>query len=735
MEIEGTVERISYFNKENCFTVAKLSVKDQKDLITAIGYFPVLDVGQVLRLKGEWVMHRIYGYQLKVNFYETVMPATVRGIENYLASGVIKGIGPVTAKKIVDKFKEKTFEVLEHTPQELLNIDGIGEKKLQIIRQSFEEQREIRDIMVFLQKYGIGPGLSSRIYKVYRENTINKIQENPYRLADEVFGIGFKTADKIAMSMGVESNSLERIIAGVKYVLSCSANEGHVYLPKDELIKRGVSLLEADDELLEQVLLALEEKEDIIIEKTSEGEYVYLIAFHVSEKSVARRLFLLTTMIEEPLAISSEDIDAIERKCNIKLADKQREALEKAANSGILVITGGPGTGKTTTIRSLIEFFKKHNLKVALAAPTGRAAKRMTEATGEEAKTIHRLLEYKYSETGMVFGKNEKNPLEHDVIIIDEVSMVDIILMHHLLSAIKHDTRLILVGDKDQLPSVGPGSVLKDIIASEKIPVVVLDEIFRQAEESMIVVNAHRINQGFFPYLNVKDKDFYFKQVIKPEDVLDTVLNLVKVGLPQYGGFDSVEDIQVIAPMKKGIVGVFNLNQQLQKLLNCPSANKREWKYGSTTFRTGDKVMQLKNNYDKEVFNGDLGNILEIDEEGRVVVVYQDPAGDREIIYQGEELEELGLSYALTVHKSQGSEFPVVVLPITTQHYVMLQRNLLYTAITRAKKLMVLVGSKQALGIAVNNNRALKRYGLLADRIKGEFNQYESDLNLQMDLF
>lgn len=719
VEIRGTVERISYHNEENCFTVAKISVKENNDLVTAVGYFPSIEVGEVLKLKGNWVMHRDYGYQLKVESYEMLMPATVKDIENYLASGVIRGIGPVTAKKIVEKFGENSLTILEQSPEELLKLEGIGQKKMEMIVESYREQQETREIMLFLQQYGIGPGVAVKVFKKYKEKSIEILKQNPYRLADEVYGIGFKTADKIALKMGIASDSLDRLQAGLKYALYEAADEGHVFLPRDELIKKAVELLEIDSEdSLNQALLALEEKKDLVIDKTWGREEIYLSGFFICEKSVARRLFLISAMIQKPLDISDERIDKIEKKCSIKLAKKQREALERAASSGVLVITGGPGTGKTTTVKSLIEFFEEQKLKVALAAPTGRAAKRLAEATGREAKTIHRLLEYKiYEEGEMAFGKNEDEPLDEDVIIVDETSMVDIILMHHLLTAIKPGARLILVGDKDQLPSVGAGSVLKEVIASGKIPVVVLDEIFRQAKESMIVVNAHRINQGLFPYLNVKQKDFYFEQVLTPEEILNAVLALVRTRLPNYTGFDPIEDIQVIAPMKKGIVGVANLNQKLQELLNPPCRDKKEWHFRSMSFREGDKVMQIKNNYDKEVFNGDLGRIMKIDEEGRIFVAFAQTEKEREVIYQSQELEELTLAYALSVHKSQGSEFPAVVMPITTQHYVMLQRNLLYTAITRAKRLLVLVGTKQALSIAIHNNRATARYSRLSDRI------------------
>lgn len=723
VELEGVVERITFRNEENFFTVAKVKMKDSDETVTAVGFFPSVSEGELVRLKGHWVIHEKHGYQLKIESYETLVPATVREIENYLASGIIKGIGPATARRIVEKFQEKALEVLASNPDMLLEISGIGRKRLEMITSSFNEQKETREIMLFLQQYGIGAGLAVKVYKAYGEKAIEVIKQNPYRLADEVYGIGFKTADKIARHLGMEIDAPERVAAGVKYVLQQAADEGHVFLPKSELLKKASLLLEVEQGLVDEVLPALQEKGDIVIDGEEKDKKVYLSAFYVSEKSVARKLYLLAGFGQvKPLEITAEEVNEIEKRSNIKLAPKQREAIEKAASSGVLVITGGPGTGKTTLIKCLIEFFKGHGLKVALAAPTGRAAKRMTEATGMEAKTIHRLLEYKVSgEGGMVFGKNRENPLDEDVVIIDETSMVDIILMHHLLSALKPFARLILVGDKDQLPSVGPGSVLKEIIKSSRIPVVMLDEIFRQARESMIVVNAHRVNKGLFPYLNVKGRDFYFEQAAEPEETLDKVVELVCSRLPGYGGFNPMEDIQVITPMKKTAVGVLTLNLRLQERLNPPSPEKREISFRSFTFRVGDRVMQIKNNYEKEVFNGDLGRIVEIDDDEKVLVSFPDAEGERIVAYAGDELEELALSYALSVHKSQGSEFPVVVMPLVIQHFVMLQRNLLYTAITRAKKLMVLVGSKQALAAAVRNSRALMRYSCLSERICEEF--------------
>lgn len=721
-EIEGTVERITYYNPDSFYTVARLTLRDKEDLVTAVGYLPELEAGEVLKLCGDWVFHKDYGRQFHVERYETLLPSSAREIENYLASGIIKGIGPVTAKRIVDRFKEKALEVLSHTPDELLLIEGIGEKRLQGILASFEEQQETRDIMMFLQQYGIGPGVAARVYRNYKQRAVDVIKENPYRLAEEVYGIGFKTADKIASRMGMERDSPKRLTSGLQYTLSQAANQGHVFLPEAELMKAAAELLEVEEELLLQPLAALAEKDDVAVEKAFGSEDIYLVPFYVCETAVARRLLLLSALAVKKLPLSQGDLDALEEGAGVKMAKRQKEAIERAAQSGVLVVTGGPGTGKTTIVRSLVDFFQRHKMSVALAAPTGRAAKRMTEATGTQAKTLHRLLEYKaYEQGGMAFGRNSDNLLEEDVIIVDETSMVDIILMHHLLAAINPGARLILVGDHDQLPSVGPGCVLGEIIKSGQIPVVVLDEIFRQAKESMIVVNAHRINQGLFPFLNVAEKDFFFEQIAEPEQSAETIVDLVKARLPKYKGFDPLEDIQVITPMKKGSIGVINLNERLQAELNPPHPQKAQRGFRNSTFRVGDKVMQIKNNYEKEVFNGDLGYITKIDEDGTITVSFADGGGDREVEYLSKELEELSLAYALSVHKSQGSEFSVVVMPVTTQHYVMLQRNLLYTAVTRAKRLLVLVGTKRALHIAVSNNKAVKRYGHLAERIRGEF--------------
>lgn len=726
-EITGTVERITYYNDENHFTVAKIQRENKEHLTTIVGYLPMINIGETLRLKGNWVNHSDYGTQFRVEEYQITVPATLNGIEKYLGSGLIKGIGPKTAKKLVKHFKLETLNIIEFAPHRLTEIDGIGEKKAEAISAAFAEQKDIQQVMMFLQSNGVSPTYAVKIFKEYKEKTIEYIKQNPYRMADEIFGIGFKTADKIAQKLGIETTSIHRITAGVRYVLGQYSNDGHTYVTFDELVEKASGVLEVTPELAKKGITELLNKEQAFCQDFPDGEKaVYLAPFYFAERGSADRIFKLESVPYKKFDIDiNKEIHALEKESGVKLSRGQKEALEKVLKNAVLVITGGPGTGKTTTIKSIIKLLEKQKQKIVLAAPTGRAARRMAEATGREAKTIHRLLEYGFTEGGgMTFQKNEDNPIDADVVIVDEVSMVDLLLFYNLLKAIQYGTRLILVGDIDQLPSVGAGNVLKDIINSGVTETVRLTEIFRQARESMIVVNAHNINNGKFPYLNNRDGDFFMIEKQDPEEVLQTILDLCSKRLPRYGPFNPIQDIQVLTPMKRTIIGVNNLNSQLQNILNPPNPAKEEKRYGAVIFREGDKVMQIKNNYTKEVFNGDIGTILKIDnEEGEVIVRFPDVTGERDIVYETAELEELTLSYAVSVHKSQGSEYPVVVMPITTQHYLMLQRNLLYTAITRAKKLVVLVGTKKALAIAVKNNKVNKRYSRLADRIRQFFNQ------------
>ena len=725
-EIEGIVERITYFNERNNYAVAKIQRKNEEYLTTIVGNFHSLNIGETLKLKGKWVNHTDYGTQFQVESYMMSVPATLNGIERYLSSGLIKGIGPVTAKKIVDIFGLDTLDIIQYNPEKLLKVDGIGDKKLKVIIKAYEEQKDIQDVMIFLQSNGVSPTFAVKIYKQYKEKTIEYIQENPYRLADEVFGIGFKTADKIAQELGIDSASMYRIKSGIKYNLSQFSNQGHTYVPYEKLIDQCSEMLEVKSEVITEAIRDLIKEEMVFPQELNEdGDIgIYLAPFYHAEKGVSDKIYKLASLPCKKLDIDfEEEIKSIEEETKVELGAGQKKALKMILDNNVLIITGGPGTGKTTTINSIMKLMDKYNMKVLLTAPTGRAAKRMTETSGREAKTIHRLLEYSFLKgEGMSFNKNEDNPLNADVVVVDEASMVDLILMYNLLKAIKFGTRLILVGDGDQLPSVGAGSVLNDIIESGCVPVVHLDEIFRQAQESMIVLNAHRINKGEFPLLNKDEKDFFFVDREDPQEILEIIIQLCSARLPRFNGCHPIDDIQVLTPMRRTLIGVNILNENLQKALNPPSPSKKEKKYGNEIFRVGDKVMQIKNNYNKEVFNGDIGKIIDIDEEeSEIKIRFPDTDGDRDIIYESFELEELTLSYAVSVHKSQGSEYPVIVMPISTQHYLMLQRNLLYTAITRAKELVVLVGTKKALAIAVKNNKIADRYSYLHKRIISDF--------------
>jgi exodeoxyribonuclease V alpha subunit len=723
-QIEGTIERITYQNEDNNFTVARLAQPGKEYLTTVVGYLPLVNVGETLRVTGEWVSHPDYGTQFKVSSFEIVIPATINGIQNYIGSGLIKGIGPKLAKKLVDAFGTKTLEIIETQPELLKQVEGIGEKKAESIYQSFVEHKEIQDVMVFLQGYGISPIYAVKIYKEYGANTFDYIKQNPYRLAEDIFGIGFKTADSIAQKLGIEPSSFYRVISGLKYILGRFASEGHTYVPIEKLRLEAEEALAVGPELIDKCIEDLSNNGEIFLEVFDDGEKaVYLAPFYYAERGAAERFYRLAAMPYPKFYVSPAEISELERETGVRLAPGQKEAINKVLENGILVLTGGPGTGKTTTLKSIISLLEKHGQKVALAAPTGRAARRMSEATDREAKTLHRLLEYSpYEGQSMRFGRDEDRPIEADVIIVDETSMVDILLVYHLLKAIKPGTRVVFVGDVDQLPSVGAGNVLNSLIQSGCIEVVELKQIFRQSSDSLIAVNAHMINNGEFPCLN-KGRDFFMDVKDSPEEVLHTILSLCSERLPKFNGFDPINDIQVLTPMKRTPIGVHHLNQQLQALLNPPSAEKEERRYGAITFREGDKVMQIKNNYNKEVFNGDIGRIIHIDNENNELIIrFPEVSGNRDVTYEGHELDELTLSYAVSVHKSQGSEYPVIVMPVTTQHYMMLQRNLIYTAVTRARKMVVLVGSKKALGIAINNCRVSQRYTRLGYRINKMFN-------------
>ncbi|MFO0754595.1 MAG: ATP-dependent RecD-like DNA helicase [Thermodesulfovibrionales bacterium] len=729
IEIQGQVERITYTNEENGYTIAKIRAKGHRDLVTIAGSLSSINTGEILTIRGEWFHHPKYGEQIKVLTYESVIPATAVGMEKYLGSGLIKGIGPVMAKRIVARFGAESFAVIENSPEKLQEAEGIGPKRVEMIRKAWAEQKEIKEVMLFLQSHGVSSTYATRIFKHYGRDAIRTVRENPYRLAHDIFGIGFLTADRIAEKIGVPRDSLIRAEAGIVYTLHRLSDEGHVYCPYELLIEecRKTLTVEEEDkkvtierELVVHAIAALALEKRIMIEDAGGKELkendkaVFLTKFHVSETGVAQSLLKLRNAPKTLRPFDAERAVAwVQGELGITLAENQARAVQEALRHKVMVITGGPGTGKTTLIKAIIRIYGRLGQRILLAAPTGRAAKRMTEATGLEAKTLHRLLEFGPQEGG--FKRNEHNPLEADLVVIDEASMVDTILMHHVLKAVPLPATLLLVGDVDQLPSVGAGNVLKDIIGSGAVPTVTLNEIFRQSQESLIIVNAHRVNRGEMPSLRFEagtSPDFYFFEVEEPEKILEKVLDLCKERIPRKFGYSPVRDIQVLTAMHRGTIGAGTLNAELQKTLN-PSGD--ELARGSRIFRRGDKVMQMVNNYDKDVFNGDIGIVAKIDREAQEVAV--DYEG-RIVAYDYNDLDELVLAYAVSVHKSQGSEYPAVIMPIHTQHYMLLQRNLLYTGITRGKKLVVLVGTRKAVGIAVRNNKPQKRYTLLEDRLK-----------------
>ena len=721
VEIRGQLERITYTDEESGYTIAKIKVYGRRELVTIVGNIMNPTPGEVMRLNGEWANHPKFGEQFKVVFYQCSVPATVKGIEKYLGSGLIKGIGPVMAKRIVAAFGESTLSVIEENSERLIEVPGIGQARVGMIAKAWQEQKEIRAVMLFLQSHGVSSTYAAKIYKHYGNNSIAVVQDNPYRLAHDIFGIGFLTADRIAEKMGFDKESAERAQAGLIYALHEFSDEGHVFVPQDQLLLKTRELLDVDLGILKNALPVLEADRRIVTETLPCGgvqpdEYslnaVYLAKFHFSEIQAASRI---KALLNTPRAIRQIDVpkalEWVQGKLSIALAAKQSEAVRSAVTNKVSVITGGPGTGKTTIIKAILRICAPLTKRILLAAPTGRAAKRMAETTGFEAKTIHRLLEYSMAHGG--FQKNEDSPLNADLLIIDEASMLDLILMHHLLKAVPLGATLILVGDVDQLPSVGAGSVLKDIIASGVVPVVTLNEIFRQAESSSIIVNAHKIIKGEMPSLVPKQNDdFYFFRAEEPDDAHARVVDVVKKRIPHRFGFRALEDIQVLTPMNRGAVGAARLNEALQDALN---PNGFELTRGGRKYRAGDKVMQIRNNYDKEVYNGDIGVITVIDPEAQSIGVSVD---GREVIYDYSELDELVLAYAVSIHKSQGSEYPVVVIPVMTQHYVMLQRNLLYTGVTRGKKLVVLVGTGKAVAIAVKNNKIAKRNSWLHMRLQ-----------------
>jgi exodeoxyribonuclease V alpha subunit len=720
-DLQGQIERITYTNMENGYTIAKVKVYGRRDLVTVVGTLMSPTPGEILEMKGEWVNHPRYGEQFKLVQYKTQIPASVYGIEKYLGSGLIRGIGPIMAKRIVKQFGKDTLEVIENSVEKLAEVDGIGKKRVEMIKRAWDEQKEIREVMLFLQTHGVSGAYAPKIFKHYGNKSIEVVRKNPYRLATDIFGIGFVTADRIAEKLGFSKQSELRAEAGILYVLNQLADEGHVYYPYEPLVEKSREILQVEREVIVEAFATIALEGRIVIEDLNpnisefreNNKAVYLAKFHFSETSIATKLKTLMDTPKSVRAIESEKaIEWVQERLDITLAAKQIEAVRCAAEDKVLVITGGPGTGKTTIINAILQIFSKLAVEIMLGAPTGRAAKRMSEATAHEAKTIHRLLEYSIHKGG--FQRNDENPLKCDLLIIDEASMLDTILMHHLLKALPRTATFILVGDVNQLPAVGAGNVLKDIISSGAVKVVKLNEIFRQAQESSIIVNAHKINQGLLPSLKSSKQaldDFYFIEQENPQEVLGIILELIRERIPKRFGFDPIDDIQVLTPMHRGVVGAENLNLELQKALN---PGEDVVARGGRTFRVNDKVMQIRNNYDKEVFNGDIGRIARVDTENQEFTIIFD---DRELLYDFPDLDEVVLAYAVSVHKSQGSEYPAVIIPVLTQHYLLLQRNLIYTAVTRGKKLVVLVGTRKALAIGVKNDKTQKRYTYLQHRL------------------
>ena len=706
-KLRCVVERITFQSPETGYTVLKARVKDYTELVAVVGNLLDANVGSVLLVEGSWKVDSRYGRQFMAESWEETMPATVYGIEKYLGSGLIKGVGPKFAQRIVRMFGTETIAVIEDDIDRLRQVEGIGSKRISMIKESWQKQKEVKNIMLFLQSNGVSTAYAAKIYKEYGNAAIDKVKENPFRLADDIWGIGFRTADTIAAKLGFGKDSFVRLRSGILYTLSALADEGHVYAERDQLADKAVELLEADIANVQMTLDNMLQAEELIFEEDA----IFLPAFNYAEKGTAHKLIQLAEDVSgfDSLRPESQvDVAALEKMLGIQYDEVQAQAVQEAARSKVMVLTGGPGTGKTTTVQGIIAAYGQMGLRILLAAPTGRAAKRMSEATGLPAKTIHRLLECKPPEG---YQRNEENPLEGDVLIVDECSMIDIILMNSLLKALPRNMRLVLVGDIDQLPSVGAGNVLRDIIDSGRFPVIRLTRIFRQAQQSRIITNAHRINQGEFPDIsNGRNTDFFFINSEEPEAAVQEIVALVSSKLPRYYGVKPSE-VQVLTPMQRGVLGGTNLNQTLQAALNPEGEGLRR---GGFIFRLYDKVMQVKNNYDKEVFNGDIGRITAVDLQERTLQVMFD---GRVIEYDVSELDELVHAYATTIHKAQGSEYPIVVMPILMTHFVMLQRNLLYTGITRAKKVLVLIGSKKALAYAVHNVTVSQRNTKLKERL------------------
>jgi exodeoxyribonuclease V alpha subunit len=742
-QLRGTVERVTFYSEETGYSVVRLSVAGQCDLVTIIGNLPEVQPGESLHLEGEWTTHQQYGWQFKVERCQQVLPATVEGIKKYLGSGLVKGVGPVTAARIVQRFGADTLHVLDEEPRRLREALGVGKKRAAAVARAWEEQKHIREVMLFLSSHAVTTGLAVKIYKTYGDDALNVVRSDPYRLARDIWGVGFKTADKIARDLGLPPDSPSRVQAGVAYALGQQADEGHVYAPELDLTKEAAELLDVSPELVAGAIETLD-GEEVVHRETlvyppplypphetggtkggatvreeravRETHAVYLTPFYYGEVGVTNRL---RALVESPatrlLPFRSVDWDAllaqVTRGSEIELSPQQHEAVRAALTHKVTVLTGGPGTGKTVSVRTVIAALEAMGCRYALCAPTGRAAKRLSEATDRPAKTVHRLLEYSPVDG---FRRNEENPLGVDCLIVDESSMLDLLLTNHLLKAVDPAAHVLFVGDIDQLPSVGAGDVLRDVIGSGRAAVVRLTAIFRQAADSGIVVNAHRINRGEFPLLNEFD-DFYFFSKEGPEEAAALLVDVVVRRVPEKFGFDPVDDVQVLAPMYRGACGVSNLNARLQEALNPASPQKPERRLGGRLFRMGDKVMQTRNAYQRDVYNGDIGRVARIDPVEQTLEVVID---GRAVVYDWGETDELVHAFAVSVHKSQGSEYPTVVIPMLTQHYLMLQRNLFYTAITRAKQLVVLVGTRRAIAIAVKNDKVRERHSGLSVRLR-----------------
>jgi len=711
--LEGVLDRVAFANEESAWSVVKIVVPDRREPVTAVGNLLGVRPGENLKLRGRWVHDKRFGEQFQVESFQTIVPATLAGLERYLSSGLVHGIGKVMAERLVKAFGLETLEIIDKHPERLFEVEGIGRVRSEQIRSAWVEQRAIKDVMVFLQSHGVSTSHAIKIYKRYKDKAIAVVRQNPYRLASDIFGIGFQTADGIARNLGVSPTSQERCQAGVLHVLGALSEEGHVGAPRADLVEHTRKLLEVDAELIEQALVPLSEEGQIVIERDLEAEpAVYLRGLHTAEQGIADLVARLTRAKSRAIQIDVERaILWFESRHDITLASEQRRAIALAVERKVLVVTGGPGTGKTTLINGIIQILEKKGHAVLLAAPTGRAAKRMSETTGHDARTLHRMLEW--SPKSNSFARDGAHPLEADLVIVDEASMIDTVMAYQLLRAVPLHCQLIFVGDVDQLPSVGPGNVLLDLIRSNVVAVVRLSHIFRQAEESRIVVNAHRVNEGQLPIVAPEDphSDFFFIEKNEPEEILATMKTLLAERIPRKFGLHRTRDVQVLTPMHKGLLGASALNVELQALFNPDGASVTR---GTRVFRVGDKVMQVRNNYDLDVFNGDIGAVAAIDEGERTVAVVFD---GREVIYDEGELDELVLSYACSIHKSQGSEYPCVVIPLHTQHFVMLKRNLLYTAITRGRRLVVIVGTRRALTQAVRNSETVTRFTGLAHRL------------------